>query len=634
MSPEAVYQLSQEYLDHAYRESNNVRDEEQLRDYRKLISMSVISLEYLKSNYSLSIGQDAKVTCRLAEILLSETLNFDLAETYLSSIRERLQYHQSSGINWPLFHEKMRCEFLALYVLPMKRDENFHYKIALRNCDEMVGFMTSWKHQSLLMRHWLLIFRYVNIWLNIKLHNVKRVLSQFNELSKANEGSLQWKAFITLCHLNFLLNERIPIPDSSRDQLASLKCDEIGARLYGWKLILELIILIYEDKNITDKLNAFKKLFTDHRDALGEDRESLKIQVGPDVYICIQLTSIFQYKDIKNFLLLLQSVSYLVNCHDKKANFSTKFLPKVFSTTKKLINTMNVTEPNSLAYYDSKVKYYQSIQGLAEFYQKWEHMLLTGEMPHATGAAHINQNYMALICAISSQMDLHKDDMQVCEKYSAVASSKSSSNEVKMISFLNSYVVRASIISNDIHKGEQLKYCNALWSEITRTLAESDLRSNSTWDCTVTILWIISHFEPFTKNPLSFSDDERTTYTGRLKNYYQANKTVETDKNADFDSDNKYKLKNSLSLRILLNYTGGRLFEQDLTVISRISEACFRLAKRQNVLEMEYVIGLWHLMNSTIAMNSKEVVVTTAKLDAIVEKLLLKDQILDKKCEV
>lgn len=295
---------------------------------------------------------------------------------------------------------------------------------------------------------------------------------------------------------------------------------------------------------------------------------------------------------------------------------------------------MNVTEPNSLAYYDSKVKYYQSIQGLAEFYQKWEHMLLTGEMPHATGAAHINQNYMALICAISSQMDLHKDDMQVCEKYSAVASSKSSSNEVKMISFLNSYVVRASIISNDIHKGEQLKYCNALWSEITRTLAESDLRSNSTWDCTVTILWIISHFEPFTKNPLSFSDDERTTYTGRLKNYYQANKTVETDKNADFDSDNKYKLKNSLSLRILLNYTGGRLFEQDLTVISRISEACFRLAKRQNVLEMEYVIGLWHLMNSTIAMNSKEVVVTTAKLDAIVEKLLLKDQILDKKCEV
>ncbi|QLG71108.1 hypothetical protein HG535_0B01460 [Zygotorulaspora mrakii] len=626
LSFEVLGQLSKEYLDHAHRVAGDIKDEDQLKDYFKLVSMSVQCLQYLKTNYPLSIAQDAEITYQLVEVLLEETLNFDLAEAYLSSIRERLQNHHGSYSNWSVLHEKMKFEFLTLYVLPMKRDDKFHYRIALKNCDEVVHFLAEWKYDKNVTGSWLLIFQYVNIRLNIKLNNVKRALSQFQEMTVVGKGSTEWKSFIILCHVNFYLNQRLIIPSYLLKALGSLSCDQVGAKLYGWKLMLELIIQIYKDSDITGNLNEFKEFFAEQKDALKDDQDSVTLEIGPSVHMHIQLSSVFQYKHLKNVLLLLQSVSYLVNCYAKRANFSTKFLPKVSLTTKKLISSVTQSGPHSLSFYDSRIEWYRTIQQFSEFYQKWEGLLLTGQIKDTRGNTFLTQDYAALLSVISHQIGSMKDGSQICDSYNEIISRNRTSNEVRMVALLNAYIIRVSLMSGSVQKQEQLIHCNSLWLQITNTLEQTDLHLNPTWDCTVVVIWLISHFESFTAYPLPVSDDERSSYIERFKVYYEKNKFEGNEVDNDLNDSGVKKLKKSLLMQILLNYVGGRLFEQDLTVISQISGICFRLARQQKFLILEYVVGLWHLMNCTVAMKRKEVVLVTATLDSIVKKLSAGEQ--------
>lgn len=52
-----------------------------------------------------------------------------------------------------------------------------------------------------------------------------------------------------------------------------------------------------------------------------------------------------------------------------------------------------------------------------------------------------------------------------------------------------------------------------------------------------------------------------------------------------------------------------------------LSSTCFKLAKQQYLPYLRYLVGIWNLMNNTIAMNSKEVALTKARLDQIVKDL-------------
>lgn len=627
LSPEVVYQLSHEYLDHAYMVARNVKTEEQLKQYYTLISMSIRALQHIKCVFPLSVDQDAKLTIELVELLLSETHSLDLAESYLSSMRERLNHVQISTTSGSLLPEKMRCEFLSLYTLPMNRNSKFHYRIAQRNCEELIQYLAELKNVGETNKVWLEIFQYVDVWLSSKLGKHSLAKAGFHDLSQKQGGSIQWQAFLRICHFNYLLDKRFPVPQVTLEQIKSIKCAEVGAKLFGWKLILELTLQIYEDKNISEKLSQFKEFFADNKDFLNDTSDSCVIEVGANISLSLKLPSVFQYKDMKNILLLIQSVSYLVNCYDVKANFSTRFLPKVLSTTKKLEKSVSEIENRSLHYYASKIHYYQSVLSLAEFYIIWEKLLLNSDFQILQSISTTSPYCPNLLGAMLSQIDEDKPDLEVCHDYLKITVSNTSS-ESKLIALLNIYVIRASLISRDIQREENLSHCNELWLHITKILRETDLQNNTTWDCTVTILWIMSHFEPFTSNPMPAGDEERSKHIEILRKYYSANKLLQTHSKAsattsdvEIGKGNAFKLKKSLLMQILLNYLGGRLLEQDLETICQISGICFRLAKQSNMLILCYITGLWHLTNCTVAMKNKEVTIITAKLDTIVSQI-------------
>lgn len=627
LSPELIYQLSHEYLDHAYLVARNVKTEEQLKQYYTLISMCIRSLQHIKCSFPLSVEQDARLTIELVELLLSETHSLDLAESYLSSMRERLHHVQISSSSGALLPEKMHCEFLSLYALPMNRNCKFNYRIAQRNCEELIQYLTELKNAGETNEVWLVIFQYVDVWLNIKLGKHSLAKAGFHDLSQKESGSIQWQAFVRICHFNYLLDRRFPVPQVTLEQIKSMKCAEIGAKLFGWKLILELTLQIYEDKNISDKLSQFKEFFANNKDFLNDTSDSCVIEVDLNVSVSLKVPSLFQYKDMKNILLLLQSVSYLVNCYDIKANFSTKFLPKVLSTTKKLIKSVSEIEDRSLHYYASKIDCYESVLSIAEFYIIWERFLLTSDFQSLQSIATTSPYYSNLLGSMLLQIDEGKPDLEACQNYHNVTVSNTSS-EAKLIALLNIYVIRASLISRNIQREENVSHCNELWLHITKALQETDLQNNTTWDCTVTILWIMSHFEPFTSNPMPAGDEERSKYIEILRKYYSANKLLQTHSKApatnldlEIVTDNAFKVKKSLLMQILLNYLGGRLLEQDLETICQVSGICFRLAKQSNMLVLYYITGLWHLTNCTVAMKNKEVIIVTAKLEAVVAQI-------------
>ena len=138
----------------------------------------------------------------------------------------------------------------------------------------------------------------------------------------------------------------------------------------------------------------------------------------------------------------------------------------------------------------------------------------------------------------------------------------------------------------------------------------------------MTILWLLSHLEPFTSSPMPSTDEEKSRFLTLLRNYYMVNKVIKEDSQEMNVDGGNLKIKKSVLLQILLNYLGGRLLEQDLAVICQVSGLCFKLSRQQNSIYLQYVIGIWHLLNSTVAMNSKEVTIMRSTLENIVKDLV------------
>ncbi|CAR29690.1 hypothetical protein ZYGR_0AD03740 [Zygosaccharomyces rouxii] len=613
---DVVYHLSHEYRQQAYLHAHTVRDERLLKQYYTLISMAIKCLEYAKAQYALSMDQDYQITMELVEILVKETHNLDLAEQYLSSLKERLKNHQVAASTETLFRQRMHCEFLSLYEMPLRRDSKFHFKIASRNCDALLQYF---QNVGAEYQAWKQVFEYVNVCLNAKLGKRSRARADFIKLDNQNMPG-QWGAFITLSHASFLLSRRYTISPEIRQKLNCIDVSVVGPHLFSWKMVLELYIQVFEDKNITNNLNQFKQFFAEYKGFLLDNDGVCDVNIDEKVRLRLTLLCVFQYRDLKNVLLLLQSVSFLVNCHDKKANFSTKFLPKVQSTTVKLIESNKKNGGKSLSSYDEDRNLYEHILSCVDFYQKWENFLLSSEVKplnQATGDT-IGLLYSPLLEAMKLQVAGNNESVGNYEK---ITDSKQV-NEVRIIAMVNSFVIRASRMSKNIQREENMARCNSLWAEMDHILRESDLWKNQMWGCTMTILWLLSHLEPFTSSPMPSTDEEKSRFLTLLRNYYMVNKVIKEDSQEMNVDGGNLKIKKSVLLQILLNYLGGRLLEQDLAVICQVSGLCFKLSRQQNSLYLQYVIGIWHLLNSTVAMNSKEVTIMRSKLEAIVKDLV------------
>ena len=49
--------------------------------------------------------------------------------------------------------------------------------------------------------------------------------------------------------MNYLLNERFPIPEDALQELRSTELHTVGPELYAWKLALEMVIQLCKDGN-------------------------------------------------------------------------------------------------------------------------------------------------------------------------------------------------------------------------------------------------------------------------------------------------------------------------------------------------------------------------------------------------
>lgn len=610
-----LWRLYKEYVTCAHANSGNVSNEEQLAQYYSLINSAIQCLTLLKSRYVLDVEQDSKVTLALVELLLDESHSYQLAEMHLSSLRERFRNHWD---NDNLAHDMLVCEFLTLYTVPLCRDSKFHYDLALKNCHEYVSFLEALVQERSSYKIWIPVFKYVVIVLSIKLKRYSRIHERFMELINDKESlNFEWRSFLALHYTGFLLHRRQIVPPELVELLQGITVENSNVKLYAWRLITELIIEIYKDKNITSNLNSFKRFFEEHKKDLKGDCE---ITVTEGVKIRLQMRSIFEYDNLKNLLLLLQSVSYIINCYDTKANFSTKFLPKVEKTTRALIDETYNENDLSLNEWDSRVSWYESILESASFYKIWEQLLLQGSASVIEGVEFgqaIEPLYGPLRDAMTIQMQ--KDsDVDTLEKtlsaYESIITSNASSIEVKMISLVNSYLILTSMVStNPASKTENVARSNEIWSKIETLYQGSDLELNNVWDATLSMLWVMSHTEPFTWSPLPSTDEERIRHVEKLRKYYNNNKFYEA------GDDTQYKLKHGVLIMVMVNYLGGRLFEQDLDVMTKISEKCFRNSNRYLTghKTVRYVMGLWALMNYTVSMKHKEVVYTRSKLNEI-----------------
>lgn len=509
---------------------------------------------------------------------------------------------------------RLRCDFILNYQIPFAKGNKFNFKVALRNCKEI----NQMDNTHLPSNGWRQLFKYVEWALNVEVHQKK---VHYLDLTQIRiDGNHSWNAFTTLCFVNYLLIQRLEVPSDMEYIMKTWEVGNIGSKLYVWKLILELVIMIYKDENITSKLNEFNSFFKENKKSLILNN-GVFLSVTSTFSIRIQLPSIFNYKDIKNILLLLQSVSYLSNCYDTNANYSTVFLPKVLKTTEKLMKSLfsgDTGVHESVRELDCKYEWYQTLTKTCHFYQTWEKLILQPSS-FLTKNLSLDEEEKSVLKSIALQLTKGQE-REAIKKYNEIINQRSMPNEIRMFALLNTYTILTALISRNESRQENLEMLGGITDQMEKLFSKTDLRFNPVWHCTITVLWILSHFEPFTKNPLPSTEEQKSAYLDILKKYYLANKLV----NADPIKDSNllsFKLKKSLLLQILINYLGGRLFETDLETICLLSSTLFRISKKQPMDSVQYILGLWHMMNSTVSMNAKEIAVTKARLESLTTAL-------------
>lgn len=243
-----IYQLSKQYATTAHEVVSEIKTELDLRQYYTLINQSIRCLRYLKDGrFQLSLEQDFQVSIDLAILLIEETYRYDLAEQYIQSLKERLQ-----NTSW--HNEKMYAEYLLLYKIPLIKDNSTHTKIALRNMGKLINSLDN----SL----WRVLFVYFRLQL---MPDNEQKLSDYRDILKIVKNHTNFH-FVVMCSLiSYCLDLGISIPTDLWNEF--LEINSALPKLNLWKLLLELLIIIYQDVNITDKLAEFKVFFESNKQA-------------------------------------------------------------------------------------------------------------------------------------------------------------------------------------------------------------------------------------------------------------------------------------------------------------------------------------------------------------------------------
>ncbi|AET40290.1 cohesin-loading factor complex subunit SCC4 Ecym_5550 [Eremothecium cymbalariae DBVPG len=609
-----VYQRSRQYLAHAHSVASKVRSETQLRQYYTLIQEAIRGFEYLKNELQLTIAQDLQVTLDLVRVLLDETHEVELAEQYLNGIRTRLQ-------PTTLTDDKYLVDFYLLYHIPMlKRDPG--NKLLLKNLGRLIGTFNK-------SDPWRLVFQYCRIAIldmNKSSRNISSITADYAEMLNSTtslepgaEGEIN--GFLLCSYVTFLLNRTLLVSNDDLEKLKLLKTksDRISVKIKIWAMLLELLIAIYQDENITLLLYDFKEFFGRHKETLNTGRDSILLQIKPGLKLKVEVP-FFNSADCKNILLLFQSVSYLPTCYSKSSNFSTKFLPKVLRTSEEL--KQNVARKASLSKLYSIGSIYDHIKELCQFYQAWEQMILNGPIENNLPQLR-NSDYYDLLESMNSHLLIPRKSIKhVYNLYESLLKSKDS--EVRLIAFMHCFILTISQLSQCNEEPDQfsrlIQQANNTWNQIIKNMEHTPMVNNNTWLCTIATLWVLSKFEPFSNHPLpNDNDEERQLYLKKLENYYTANSLLSSDQSAQPSS---FKLKKCLLLHFLLNFLGGTIFVSDIQERCNLSASCFQMCKQQHMPVIRYIGGIWHLINCTVAMKNKEVAVTRAKLDNLVCELL------------
>lgn len=592
------YRLSHEYSDCARRCVGKICSEKQLSQYRTLIFHAIQALHRVKE-FQLSAEQDAVVTLELCDLLVEETHDLDVAETYLSSIKERL-------VGTDLLHEKMLVESALVKVARM-RGSLVHSKDALRNVNATLDILGTTSSA------WELYFSLLRIELIMEITpSDSRISKLFDQLIMQSSEVKGFQMFVLCSHVSYCLDQHVAAHGEYLNMLSQIDAAEVPPALSLWKHLIELLHLIYQDHNITSKLSEFKNFVAAHKKDLTSSTFCIKL--SEEVVISLTTPAI-RYKDFKNIILLFQSVSYLTNCYDKKANFSTKFLPKVSSAVKDLIN---FTESTSALGLNNQRSFYKQILTLCHYYTCLESLILSGNCDEI----HDNSDYGILVEAM--RLQLKRETSCALKKYEQLSSIKRAA-EFQLIGLFACFVIKSAVMSRSMGTVpfDEYQKVSEIWDRITKLFKGHAFNENHIWRCTLTVVWIASHYQPFTNAELSRGDD--TGHLDKLKWYYSTNSFAGPTRNSLGDEESTKQapvLKKSLLLLSLLNYLAGAIIVNELDEKCRISNSCFHLGKQQQMPLMRYVAGLSHLLNCGLAMKSKDVAITRSGLNELVSTLL------------
>ena len=580
-----------------------------LNTHNTLIATACQALADTLQNGSLPISQDIEASTMLAELLLSDTASPDLAETYLSALRTRLQQYMPGGPrpDSTYFNEWLYVEFLALYEVPRHGSTTLGIRAAINNCTQLVSYLEAMTEAPV---YWRYVFMWVQAGLCVQAGrrtNATAIYKQLWQLVESDETcGGQWRAFVAAQYTAWLIESRQEVPEFLVEVLDHVpeSTSAYSAQLQVLVLVVRLVVALHRDENITPLLSRFKALFDEHKSSLQDGTEPLVLPLGEDPLapqIVLTHPALFNYTSLKTLLLFLQSVSYLVNCYDDAANFSVRFLSKVKRNVKKVLQGAGKSDaPCHLTTRDATMAWHTKLLELTRLYQGWESLLLTGQLGDALAAS------------LESP----------------------STEETRLLAQLNEYLALAGKIdeltegnTDDDSVTEQVLLVRAeqMWAGIEAALAASPLlRTNAMWDCTVVVVWFMTHQEPFTSRPLPSSDATRSEYMRRLSQYYDANRLVKRpaeDKPtaSGSGSSSPHTLKKAVWLLALVNYLGGRLLETDLEEIYAVSSACLQVTKGRRLAApyIRYVLTLWHLLNCTVSMRSREVILTRGRLEAL-----------------
>ncbi|SCV03956.1 LAMI_0H12288g1_1 [Lachancea mirantina] len=598
-----LYGVCQEYRRCAQEIAPLISTQQDLEAYYTLIWSAIRVYQRLKEEHQLSTEQDVKITLELSQLLVDETNELDLAEGYLFGAKERLQQTTS-------LQEKMAIEY-ALAELAQKRGTSSHLGDAVRNLESLINDLQ--KTES----PWALVFKYKQIDMLAKTAKPQRIALLYNDLIKQSE---QFKDFYILVLSNSLchhLSNNLRIDESLVRSFDAVNDRACPASLSLWKKLIELLLLINRDDNIANKLMEFKKLIARHKSNL---KSTYNVYLTDEISVQVH-SQATNYQDFKNVILLFQSVSYITNCYDKKANFSSKFLPKVREVAEERLSS---SLQGGLPAIEAQRSFYAKLVEISNLYICIEALLLGETVPELP----VPEQYRDLLLACKHQRNFESNEaMHLISKN--LEKPLGPSVEVRMIMLCNAFGMHLAKMNKTEDSLSITDYdaTNSIWQNIETLAKDYDFADNHVWQCTLALLWVIARFQPFSNGHLASNKEE--DYLEKVKWYFSSNKMGGVSETGERDSasdkggrETAPTLKKSALLRVLLNYVAGSMLVHDIETKCTMSNACFHLCGQQDMPLMSYLIGIWHLLNCGIAMRRKEVVNTRQSLLKLVDHLV------------